>query len=154
MRTHTSVGRPNGNGLSERGEMARASSSAAAFTASVSAALLVACGPTVSSTLFVPAPAMPRDHPITVFMTKAPECPYEELGIVTVSEGAFAGGADTYVLAMKDRARKMGGDALLGYKQGSRTSGAVAVAPGVVGVANEEVHSATVIRFRDASCQK
>lgn len=134
--------------------MARTNSSATVFAASVSVALLVACGPTISSAVFVLAPTMPRDHPITVFMTKAPECPYEELGVVTVSEGAFAGGVDTYVPAMKDRARKMGGDALLGYKQGSRTSGAVAVAPGVVGIANEEMHSATVIRFRDASCHK
>ncbi len=115
--------------------------------------LLSGCGPTISSSVFIAAPPKPRDHVVAVFMTKAPSCPYEEIGIVTASEGAFAGGVDTYFPAMKDRARKMGGDALLGYKQGSRPSGAVAVAPGVVGVANEEVHSATVIRFTDASCQ-
>jgi hypothetical protein len=87
-------------------------------------------------------------------MTKAPSCPYEELGLVSVSEGAFAGGVDTYLPKMKERAQRMGGDALLGYKQESRTSGAVAVAPGVVGVTNEAMHSATVIRFTDPACQK
>ncbi len=135
--------------------MGRVSSNAMAFAvAAVSVTSLVACGPTVSSSVFVRAPSMPRDHPIIVFMTKAPECPYEELGLVTVSEGAFAGGVDTYMPAMMNRARQMGGDALLGYKQESRTAGAVAVAPGVIGVANEEMHSATVVRFKDPSCHK
>src|SRR6266496_1645373 len=58
MRTHASVGRPKSDELSWTGEMARTSSSAAAFAAAMSLALLVACGPTISSAVFVPAAAM------------------------------------------------------------------------------------------------
>lgn len=117
-------------------------------------ALVSGCGPTVSSSVFTPAPPKATDHPVAVFMTKTPSCPYEEIGVVSVSEGAFSGGVDTYLPALKDRARKMGGDALLGYRLGSRASGATAVAPGVVGLANEEMHSATVVRFTDPACRE
>lgn len=116
--------------------------------------LVLACGPEISSATFVVAPPKPVDHEVAVFLTRPPDCAYQELGTVSASEGAFSGGASTYVPAMKKRARQMGGDALIGYKMANATTGLVAVAPGILATTEGEVHSAVVVRFTKPDCVK
>jgi hypothetical protein len=116
--------------------------------------LTVGCGPQISSSVFVTAPPKSPDHEILVFLTRTPECPYEELGTIKASEGAFAGGVSTYMPAIKKRARELGGDALVAYKTASTTTGYVAVAPSVVAAAEGEIHSAVVVRFTKPDCTR
>jgi hypothetical protein len=124
------------------------------FAALALIALVAACGPQISSSVIVKASPQPTDHDIQVFLTRVPECPYQELGTVTASEGAFAGGVNTYLPAMKKRARELGGDALIGYKTASTTAGYVAVAPNVTAAVEGEIHSAVVVRFTNPDCMK
>lgn len=87
-------------------------------------------------------------------LPRVPECPYQELATVTASEGALAGGVNTYLPAMKRRARELGGDALVGYKTANTTAGYVAVAPNVTAAVDGEIHSAVVVRFTKPDCMK
>ena len=120
----------------------------------VAVVVLSSCGPQVHSTILSSTtyPPKPADAPIVLFMTKVPTCPYEEIGTVTVSEGAFAGGENTFGPAMMKRARKMGGDAVVGFQRGSRTGGLVQVAPGVVVATEEASRTGVVIRFKRSDC--
>jgi len=112
------------------------------------------CGPVVKVTRLSQIPLQPKakDDPISVFMSKAPRCPYEEIAIISTSEGAFAGGMETFVDAMKAKARVMGGDALLLGQLGTRTEGYVAIAPGVIGAAEGKTLTAIVIHFLNKDC--
>jgi len=124
------------------------------FAALALIALAAACGPQISSSVIVKSPPQPADHDIQVFLTRVPECPYQELGTVKASEGALAGGVNTYLPAMKRRARELGGDALVGYKIADTTAGYVAVAPNVTAAVEGEIHSAVVVRFTNPDCMK
>jgi hypothetical protein len=124
------------------------------FAALVLIALAAACGPQIASSVIVKSPPQPADHDIQVFLTRVPECPYQELGTVTASEGALAGGVNTYLPAMKRRARELGGDALVGYKTANTTAGYVTVAPNVTAAVDGEIHSAVVVRFTKPDCMK
>ena len=118
-------------------------------------AMLSACGPVVNVTRLSQAQFRPKapNALITAYLTKAPRCPYEELAIITTSSGSFAGGADTFVDAMKVEARKLGGDALLLGEIGTRTEGYVAVAPNIVAAARGNTMTAVVIRFTNPDCR-
>ena len=112
------------------------------------------CGPVVSVTRLADSTPHPKsvDDPIKVYMTNKPECVYEELALLAVSEGAFSGGFETFVEAMKHKARELGGDAILVNEVGRHASGYVAVSPKVVGAVNSNTMNATVIRFTDKDC--
>lgn len=44
---------------------------------------LAGCGPAVRSTPFETFPPRPAEHPIRIYSTQAPDCPYEEVGLVS-----------------------------------------------------------------------
>ena len=70
-------------------------------------AVVAGCGPQISSMTFVHHSPKPKNHPIKIFSTKTPECPYEELGRATSRRGLLA--ADWQVLgALEKRARVIG----------------------------------------------
>lgn len=114
------------------------------------------CGPVVKYSVLndPPLESRAKDYPIQVFLTTTPECSYQEVGIVRASNGAFAGGMDTFVEAMKAKARDVGGDAIILGNVESCTTGYVVVSPGVVAAADGEVQSGIVIRFTDPDCAK
>ena len=85
-------------------------------------------------------------------MRNAPKCPYEEVAIVYTSEGAFAGGADTFVESMKAKARVLGADAIILGELGTKTTGYVAVAPNILVAAEGNTLTGIVIRFLNQSC--
>jgi hypothetical protein len=111
--------------------------------------IIAGCGPRVRSARFGEQPAPREDGPpIQVFSTRLPECPYEELGLVRVEKGHGLTSLQAMLDAMRDRARRMGGDAVVGVghistAEGGATAGSVTTGAGLAG---------TVIRFTDAGC--
>src|SRR5690606_22612155 len=78
------------------------------------------CMPGVRTTTFraeLPPPR-PADHPIQVYHTQVPECPYEELGLVRATQPNSLVPMRSVQEAMLKRARLMGGDAILGVREG------------------------------------
>lgn len=114
------------------------------------------CGPVVKVTKLsnTPLESKAQGAPILVFMTKVPRCPYEEIAIINTSEGAFAGGMETFVEAMKVKARSLGGDALLLGELGTKTEGYIALSPGLVAAAEGKTQTAVVIRFIHRDCME
>jgi hypothetical protein len=113
--------------------------------------IVAGCGPRVRSARFGEQPA-PREGgpPTQVFSTKLPECPYEELGLVRVEKGHGLTSMQAMLDAMRDRARRMGGDAVVGVGhisavEGSVAAGSVTTAGGLAG---------TVIRYTDSACMR
>jgi hypothetical protein len=115
-----------------------------------------ACGPVVKVSQMTPQsyPPKPDDAPITVFVTKTPACPYDEIGMVSASQGAFSGDETTFIAAMKVKARALGGDALILGQLGTTTEGYIQVAPGIVGAAQGKTQTGIVIRFKDPACKE
>lgn len=109
------------------------------------------CSPAVRSTQFAPAPARAADHPIRVYQQTRPQCPFEELGSVSSRKRNKFVSMDAVMEAMRDRARKMGGDALVGLTEADEARGAVAIGAGIA-LDRDPVLSATVIRFTDPDC--
>ncbi len=112
------------------------------------------CGPVIKVTKLSSGvlPPKAQNAPVKVYMTNAPGCPYEEIAIVNTSEGAFAGGMDTFVESMKVKARALGGDALILGKLGTQTTGYVAVAPNILAAAEGNTLTGVIIRFLQQDC--
>jgi hypothetical protein len=113
--------------------------------------IVVGCGPRVTSARFGEQPAPREDGPpIQVFSTKLPECPYEEVGLVRVEKRHGMTSMQAMLDAMRDRARRMGGDAVVGVGhtsavEGGAAAGTVTTAAGLTG---------TVIRYTGAACMR
>ncbi|MGH7464046.1 MAG: hypothetical protein ACREK1_02660 [Longimicrobiales bacterium] len=113
---------------------------------------LIACGPAVSSAVFTDAAPRGPDHEIQVFSTKLPSCPYEEVGLVRAKRRGFASLQDV-LTAVRERAREMGGDAVIAMGQTESVTGGVG-AENVVSVSSQEGLAGTVIRFADRNCRE
>ena len=111
---------------------------------------LLACGPAVSSAVFMDVAPRTADHEIQLYSTKLPSCPYEEIGVVRARERSFTSLQDV-LAALQERAREMGGDAVVGVGQTESVSGG-AVLENTVSVDSQEGLAGTVVRFTDASC--
>ena len=94
---------------------------------------------------------MPTDHEIRIYRAIMPECPYEEIGIVSSRQRNKLISMDKVLEAAKERARKMGGDAIIGLSETDQAQGAVRVGE-TVALDRDPVLSGTVIRFSDRSC--
>jgi hypothetical protein len=115
--------------------------------------LLVACGPAVQSAPFHSVPPRPADHQIVLFSTKLPTCPYEEVGLVTGHRRHGFNSYESVLEAMKDRAREMGGDAIVALSQQQTVNGGTVVGK-AVSINTSEGLSGTVIRFTESSCTR
>ena len=126
------------------------SNAARAAIGMLTAAILSGCGPAVRSTAFETYPPRSADHPIRVYSTKTPECPYEEVGLVSArQQNRLTVTMEDILEALKARAREMGGDAVVGVSQGTEPQG------GAVGeISGEPVIAGTVIRFTQADCTR
>jgi hypothetical protein len=88
-------------------------------------------------------PHAPDASEILVFSAKLPECPFEEIALIS-AEGAqslLGTNMDRLLAALKDRAHELGGHAIVGLTERSRTE---EVGPGL---------SATAIRFTSSDCR-
>lgn len=111
---------------------------------------LASCGPAVRSTPFNAFPARPAEHPIRIYSTQKPDCRYEEVGLVSARRRfAWLVSMSEVLEALKQRARAMGGDAVLGVSERSEVSGG---GQDLATVSSEPVLSGTVVRFTENGC--
>jgi len=110
---------------------------------------IVACAPALRSTTFQSFPPQPTDYPIAIFRTKLPECPYDEVGIVSSRQRNKLISMASVMEALKSRAREMGGDAIVALSESNEVQGLI----GQSGLVDRDsVLSGTVIRFRSRDC--
>ncbi len=119
--------------------------------------LAAGCSPAVQSAMFVsdtPAPR-PTQSPLRIYSEARPECSLQEIGTVSGYARAPGQSPDDVANAMRARARKMGGDAIVGFATQEVVSGGVAVPAGagsVASISSNTVYKGTVVRFDDPSC--
>jgi hypothetical protein len=121
------------------------------FLAIVTIALLTGCSPAVRSTAFIALPPQPPSHPIRIFQSTQPECPFEEVGLVSSRQRNKLISMDEVLAALREKAREMGGDAVIGLSEANESQGARRTGQAVV-VDRDPVLSGTVIRFTDRQC--
>lgn len=125
-----------------------------ALSALAACTLLTACAPHVRSVSFngVHDPR-PDTHPIRIYSTRPPECPYDELGMVHARQAVLAVGTPMEAIldALRTRARRMGGDAIVGLAQAVNTETGASAGPTLRA---SEGLSGTVIRFTRPDCDR
>lgn len=113
----------------------------ACLTVTATVALL-GCGLRVGTIpLSGPYPPRPAAAEVLVWTVDIPECPFEELGLTTARAGLGVRSVEVLVAGMKQEARRLGGDALVGLRAAPRREG------GAWG------YSATVVRFSNEECR-
>lgn len=115
--------------------------------------LAVGCAPSVDSTRFSDMTPRPPGHEIRLYSTLVPECPYEEVGLVTGTKKVPWTSGDEVLAAIRVRAREMGGDAIVGLGQTRRVTGGTAVGESVSLDSKTEL-SGTVVRFTEPECRR
>ena len=106
------------------------------------ACLATACATRVRSVLFDPAhplPPKPADAAVVMFSIQRPECAYQEIGTVS----AAGGKPEEITLRIRERAREMGGDAIVGIAQSLTDHSHT-----------RTTLTGTVIKFREPSCMR
>jgi hypothetical protein len=113
------------------------------------------CSPSVNRIYLLPErlPPKPVAYPISLYLDKEPECPYQEIGVVTSRQRNKFISMDAVMESIRKEARKMGGDAVIRVSFGDKPMGAVV--PGrVVVVDYDPVVNGTVIRWIQQDCTK
>lgn len=104
---------------------------------------VAACAPTMRTTM-IGAERAPAAEPgeILVFSSKVPECPYDEIALVTAKRGEFdLVGKGDLLSTLKQRAHELGGHAIVGLAELPRTE---VEGPSLSG---------TVVRFKSSDCR-
>ena len=112
--------------------------------------LISACGTSLQVTPFAPGkyPPRPADHPVQMFSTVTPACPYEELGLLRAKGQTPLTPWQQVVDDFLARARDLGGDGVI-VKQGIDVRAA-----GEGDVVSNDVLTGTVIRFPGGACPR
>lgn len=117
------------------------------FNLSVILLLLVTicgCTPATRATRFSTYPPQSPGHEIKIYRTTLPDQPYEEIGLVSSRQRNKFISMEAVLESLKEEARKMGGDAIIGLTENNETQGFV----GDTGILDRDpVLSGTVIRF-------
>lgn len=134
------------------------STSAAVAASFALLASLAGCAPQLDAAVFMTAPPAPADHPVRVYRGQAPECAYEELGLLIWKRSGWDE-LQEGVEAMRVRAAEMGGDAIVAFDYGVNTAGMrttttadSASVRSTSSIVTQAVASGTVVRFTDRSC--
>lgn len=108
------------------------------------ACLCVACAPRVRMTMIgQPTAPTPDQSEILVFSASVPDCPFEEIALISARMGAKPGmGMDDLLAALKDRARELGGHAVVGLTERPATK---EEGPSLSG---------TAVRFTSSDCRR
>ena len=124
-----------------------------------SSVALAGCMSGIDSAVFLPAPRAPSDHVVRIYQAQMPACPFEELGMVVWRPSTGFDRMQKGVNKMRERAREMGGDAIIGFGIGSRSNGyttrTVRDSTSVTTTSSEDretMASGTVVRFTRADC--
>lgn len=120
-----------------------------------------ACASGIDSAVFMNAQPLPPDADVRIHRTTVPDCPYDELGLITWRPMHGFQKLQTGVDRMRDRAREMGGHAIIGFSIGERQNGTTTTINSdstsvVIGssVDTETTVSGTVVRYRDGGCPR
>jgi hypothetical protein len=94
-------------------------------------------------------------RPLAVWMysTERPRCPFEEIGTVRSRKPGFWVSMEDVAESVRDVARQLGGDAIIGVNNSSQINGGTVIG-GTVNVDTDLVLSGTVIRFKDDECRE
>jgi hypothetical protein len=111
--------------------------------------MVAACGPKVSSGNFSSQPLPPTTGEIMLFSTKQPACEYDEIGLVNVKRAHGFNSMQSLIDALRERARQMGGHAVLGVSLAARVESS-----GEGDVSTDRDLTGTVIRFKMADCRR
>lgn len=117
------------------------------------------CSPRIERVQLLPMklPPKPADYPIQLFSEKGPECPFEEIGLVTSRKRNVFVSMEDVTESLRAEARRMGGDAVIGVRLGSATVGhshESAMGRNDVDIDQQPLISGTVIRWKDPNCAK
>lgn len=115
--------------------------------------MAVGCAPAVQSARFGEFSPRPSDHEVRLYSTKVPECPYEEVALVTGKARTPWTSTDRVLAAVRSRALELGGDAIVGLGQVRRVTGGTAVGESVSLDTTTDL-SGTVVRFTDPDCRQ
>lgn len=103
---------------------------------------------TATATRFDPAkvyPLTPDSVDVRVYSDQRPACAFEEIGTIS-SDGGDLLTTDEMLVAIKRKARELGGHAVVGFKQSTRSAGGRSTG-------TMKVLTGTVIRYREGdSC--
>jgi hypothetical protein len=103
------------------------------------------CTAATRATSFAEHPPRPPGHEIVIYRTAVPERPFEEIGIVSSRQRNKFISMQAVLESLKEEARRMGGDAIIGLTESNEAQGFV----GDTGMLDRDpVLSGTVIRFR------
>ena len=123
------------------------------FLGVVALVFLGACAPVVRSMMFVapPPPSREKGHFIRFYRDERPVCAYEEIGLVTSRKPSVLVSMREIEESIRTRARRMGGDAVIGVTERTEMHGA-GISRAGVHVEADPVYSGTVVRFVDPDC--
>lgn len=108
------------------------------------------------------APPRPDDWPVRFFPAgDAPHCAYEEIGVLEATGGDYGIWAETTAVVIRQRVRRMGGDAVIGLAErevveGTSITRDSSAAINQKSVRVERIRSrtlrGTVVRFTEPAC--
>jgi hypothetical protein len=104
--------------------------------------LTASCGPTIRITMLgQPHPPGTAASEILVYSARLPDCPFDEIALVSAARIDGGPGMDVLLAALRQQAHSLGGHAIVGLTERPRTE---AEGPSLVG---------TVIRFTVEECR-
>jgi hypothetical protein len=117
--------------------------------------MLTACAPAVDTVRLSPVryPPRPHDFRIRMYSTERPRCLFEEIGTVCSRKPAFWVSMADVAESVRDVARELGGDAIIGVTNGTQLNGGTVVGSTVT-IDTDPVLSGMVIRFKDDECRE
>ena len=117
--------------------------------------MLIGCAPSVDTVRLSPVryPPRPADFRIRMYSTERPRCPFEELGTVRSRKPGFWVSMEDVAESVRDVAREMGGDAIIGVTNATQLNGGTVIGS-TVSIDTDPVLSGTVVRFKDDDCRE
>ena len=88
-----------------------------------------------------------------MYSIERPRCPFEEIGTVRSRKPAPWVSMEEVAESVRDVARELGGDAIIGVTNGTQLNGAT-VGGGTMSIDTDPVLSGTVIRFKGDDCRE
>lgn len=119
------------------------------------APMLIGCAPSVDTVRLSPVryPPRPADFRIRMYSTERPRCPFEELGTVRSRKPGFWVSMEDVAESVRDVARELGGDAIIGVTSATQLNGGTVIGS-TVSIDTDPVLSGTVIRFKEDDCRE
>ena len=116
------------------------------FVAAPLLGMVFGCTPATRATRFATYPPRPPGHEVRIYKTTLPNRRYEEIGLVSSRQRNKLISMESVLKALKNEARQMGGDAIIGLTEVNETQG---FAGDTGRLDRDPVLSGTVVRFLD-----